>query len=148
MIVFLIGAVVFSMVVLWRKYSWDTYLLGLLVWVTVSSIISLWSVINCACFLYGDPCPMMHVLCYPVSLQLFVIYYRCPGCVSYQLHFGLGGLVYWEVESPVLIGYVAQAIWLTQWIFPLLQMVNMGGGFVVFAIVWSARSAVRWFRKA
>lgn len=147
MLVFLIGAVVLSIVVLWRKQSWYVYLLGLLGWAMVSSVITLWSVFNCAFYFNGDPCPLMHVLSYPVSIQSFVVIYRwCPNCLGYQLQIWLGGLMCWEGVSPALTGSVAQAAWLTRTIFPLLQVVSLVGALVVFAVVWGAKSAIPRFR--
>jgi hypothetical protein len=45
-IVFLIGAVGLSIVVLWRKQCWYVYLLGLLFWAMVCSVVMMLSVIG------------------------------------------------------------------------------------------------------
>jgi hypothetical protein len=141
-IVFLCGAIVLSIVVLWRKQCWYDYLLGLLFWAMVCSVVTMLSVIDCAFYFDGQPCPMMHVLSYPVSIQVFIRIYRwCPNCVGYQLQFWLGGWMYWEFESPALTGNAAQANWLTGTIFPLLQVVTLVEALTVFAVVWSARFA-------
>jgi hypothetical protein len=147
-IVFLCGAIVLSFVVLWRKQCWFVYLLGLLFWAMVCSVVTMLSVIDCAFYLNGGPCPLMHVLSYPVSIQLFLIIYRwCPNCLGFQLQFWLGGL-YWEVESPALTGSFAQANWLTETLFPLFQLVTMVEALIVFIIVWSLRFIVSWLKIA
>jgi len=145
-IAFVIGAVVLSVFVLRGKYGWWAYLLGLLSWTMVSSMVTMLSVIACALFFPGYPCPMMYVLSYPVSIHVYVIFYWCPNCVAYQLQIWLGGLLCWEGVSPMLIESVEKAVWLIGAIFPWLLVVTLLGAFLVFAVVWSVRPVVAWFK--
>ncbi|MHA2314144.1 MAG: hypothetical protein ACXACF_02495 [Candidatus Hermodarchaeia archaeon] len=146
MLVFVIGAVALSIIVLWRKQNWYVYLLGLLGWAVMSSMVTMLSVIGYAFNFICDPCPITPLLSYPLSIHVFVTAYWCPNCMGYDIQIWLGGLLCWEGVSPRLIGSVAHANWLTGAIFPWLLVVALLWVFVVFAVVWGARSTVPWFR--
>lgn len=142
MFFFVIGAIAVSVVVLWRRLNCLVFILGLLGWAVIASLITMLSVFSCVGYLFRMPCPTLPLLSFPLLVEWSIIVYRCPNCVGYDMQIWLGGLWCWEGVSPALTGNVAQVSWLTQVAFPWLLWLAVFEALVVFSIVWSSRFAV------
>lgn len=148
MFFFLIGAIAVSVVVLWRRLNYLAFLLGLLGWTVFASLVTLLGVFSCLYYSLSVPCPTLPLLSFPLRIEWSLIAYRCPNCVGYDIQIWLGGLWCWAGVSPALTGNVVQVSWLTQMVFPWLVWLAVFEALVVFGVVWGAKAAFPWFRRA
>ncbi len=153
MLVFVVGAVALSVVVLWRRQNCLVFLLGLLGWAVIASWITMLGVFSCgSCwnivYCIREPCPTLPLLSFPLRVEWARIPYRCLGCTGYDVQIWLGELWCWEGVSPALTGTVAQVSWLTQVAFPWLLWLAVFEALVAFAIVWGVSFSVSWFKSA
>jgi hypothetical protein len=150
---FVIGAIAISAIVLGKRLNCLVFILGLLGWAVIASWITMLGVFSCGgcwniVYCIREPCPTLPLLSFPLQIEWSLNSYRCLGCVGYDIQIWLGGLWCWEGVSPALTGTVAQVSWLTQVAFPWLLWLAVFEVLVVFGVVWGAKSAFPWFRRA